>query len=76
VPFNSDTYHANKAARDARDELERARALKAKVAAGEHFYEWQRPLEEISRLVAAARLHASMSRMYRRHAAMKRGFRR
>lgn len=55
----------NKAKRDAAEYLAQARALKARVLAGESFYEWERPAERIASLVSSARLYAGLSRMYR-----------
>lgn len=42
MPFNSTTYHANKYRREAWRQLEEARALRARVAAGEA-YDWEVP---------------------------------
>lgn len=52
MPFNSQTYHRNKARRSALAYLEEARDVKRRAAAGEA-YDWE--IERLPRLVELAR---------------------
>lgn len=65
MAFNSNTYHANKLARQSRESMAKARELKAKIASGAKFYDWERPQEAIKRHVDSALLWSRMSRLYR-----------
>jgi hypothetical protein len=72
MAFNSDTYRANKYARKSRDELARAREIKARVVAGElpaDHWEAQR----IGTFAKLAILSARISRSARRSAAIGKG---
>lgn len=70
MPFNSDTYHANKQRRTAWQTLAEARAIKARADRGEA-YDWE--VETISRRVKSARLAMRLHLMFRRFGAMKKG---
>lgn len=62
MPFNSDTYYANKYARVAWEYLEQARDVKARAARGEA-YDWE--IERIPRLVISARTTMHLSVIFR-----------
>jgi hypothetical protein len=62
MAFNSNTYHANKLAREAKAKLAEARDIKARVVAGSA-YEWEAP--GIARCASLAKIYARMSRSYR-----------
>lgn len=61
MPFNSDTYHANRYRRQAWDELAAARDIKARAARGEA-YSW-----EISRIETFVKLARSSMRLSLSH---------
>lgn len=62
MPFNSDTYHANKHKRIAQREMAHARDIKARAERGEA-YDWE--VARIPSLVLAARISRRLSRLYR-----------
>ncbi|QXV73537.1 hypothetical protein [Rhizobium phage RHph_X2_30] len=69
MPFNSDTYHANKAKRQAWDNLERAREIRARVIAGTAF-DWEIPRVAFYAKQARFWMHSYLN--MRRIAEMKR----
>ncbi|MER9452064.1 hypothetical protein [Mesorhizobium sp. M0254] len=62
MAFNSDTYHANKSARAAYEQIARAKDIKRRAAIGEA-YAWE--IERISTLVQYARWDMHRSLFYR-----------
>lgn len=62
MPFNSDTYHANKKRRRALEQLAEARELKARIASGDA-YEWE--AKRLPTIVSGARLDWHLYLMYR-----------
>lgn len=62
MPFNSDTYYANKRRKQAKEKLALARDIKARAKEGKA-YEWE--LAHISSLVRLARIDMRLSRTYR-----------
>jgi hypothetical protein len=62
MPFNRDTYHANRAARDARKGMATARDIKARAAKGEA-YPWEPA--RIPGLIKVARIDWHLYLMYR-----------
>lgn len=63
MAFNSDTYHANRAARDSAAHLAAARDIKARAAIGEA-YGWE--VDRIPHHCRMAILCARIARTYRR----------
>jgi hypothetical protein len=72
MPFNSDTYHANKSRKDAWAYLAEAREIKERAARGEA-YDWE--VARISTLVMIARGNMHRSLMFRREAESKKAMR-
>lgn len=70
MAFNTDTYHANKRSREAREYLAEARALKARVAAGEERYRGEG--DRLPFFVAMARSSARLARSHRAIRALSR----
>lgn len=70
MAFNSDTYHANKYARQSRENLARARDIKARAARGEA-YDWELP--RVATFAKLAIIDARLSRSARRIGDIKRG---
>ncbi len=62
MAFNSNTYHANKSARLAKEGMAKARDIKERAAKGEA-YDWE--VRRLPLIVSGARLDAKMSRLYR-----------
>ena len=72
MAFNADTYRANKYARKSREELAKARELKARVAAGELAPDhWE--AQRIGTFAKLAVLSARISRSARRVADIRKG---
>lgn len=63
MPFNADTYRANKARKEAQANLATAREIKARAAAGTA-YDWEIP--RIAMFARLARSSMRLSRLYRR----------
>ncbi len=68
MPFNSDTFQANKSQRAAWHYIAEAKALKARAARGEAF-DWELP--RIALLVGSARVEMRLSVFHRRQAAAR-----
>lgn len=71
MPFNSDTFFANKARKQSREEIAEARAIKLKIANGEARSSLD-TVEHIQRLVNSARLHSRLFQLFRREARPRR----
>jgi hypothetical protein len=63
MPFNSDTYHANKLRKSAWKALADARTLRDRIRAGEA-YDWEREIT-LPRLLRTARDDMRLSVFYR-----------
>lgn len=63
MAFNANTYRLNKARRQARAYLAEARAIKARIAAGEA-YDWEAP--RIATFVKLARIENRLANSYAR----------
>ncbi|TPI86416.1 hypothetical protein [Mesorhizobium sp. B2-8-9] len=62
MPFNSDTYHANKYRRIAFEEIGQAKDIKRRAALGQA-YDWE--IRRIPLLVQGARTSLRISRLFR-----------
>jgi len=60
MPFNANTYHANRARREAWDYLAKARELKARAAVGEA-YEWELPRISVFAKLARLSMHSHLN---------------
>jgi hypothetical protein len=68
MPFNSDTYHANKYRRIAFQEIAEAKDIKRRAALGQA-YDWE--VRRIPFLASNARSSLRLSRIYRECAKLK-----